>query len=408
MDTPGAVKTAGRQGKGAGLALGTQNAILLVSLALSWILFQLLTLDQPGRFLSPQNLWNLSVQTAVMGIMVGGMVLVIVAREIDLSVGSLLGFTGMIMAILQAVPPLGQGWPWPLAMLVGVLVGGGIGLLQGYLVAYLKAPSFIVTLAGLLVFRNATYIAAQGRTMGPLQGGFLVLGGGLNGAIGPLWTWIVTLGMATYALYVLWNGRATRARHGLTVRPLWLDGLQSLFILAIFAGFVWVMNGFTNPATGQGRGIPVPVLIALAVLAFLHWLSGRTRFGRYVYAIGGNVEAALLAGIPVKRILVLVFGLMGLLSGLAGAVQAARLAFVPTGMGFLLELYVISAAVVGGTSLAGGRGTILGAALGALFMSSLQSGLVLIGVPTEWQNVVLGVVLVIAAVWNARFDRRRG
>jgi len=167
------------------------------------------------------------------------------------------------------------------------------------------------------------------------------------------------------------------------------------------------MNSFPHPTTGQGRGIPVPVLVALGVLVFLHWLSQRTRFGRYVYAIGGNPEAALLAGIPVRRVQVLVFGLMGLLAALAGAVQAARLAFVPTGMGTLLELYVIAAAVVGGTSLAGGSGTILGAALGALIMSSLQNGLVLMGVPTEWQNLILGVVLVAAAVWNARFHRRR-
>jgi D-xylose transport system permease protein len=151
----------------------------------------------------------------------------------------------------------------------------------------------------------------------------------------------------------------------------------------------------------------VPVLIALGVLVLLHWVSQRTRFGRYVYAIGGNPEAALLAGIPVRRVQVLVFGLMGSLAALAGAVQAARLAFVPTGMGTLLELYVIAAAVVGGTSLAGGSGTILGAALGALIMSSLQNGLVLMGVPTEWQNLILGVVLVVAAVWNARFHRRR-
>ncbi|WP_253665076.1 sugar ABC transporter permease [Thermus scotoductus] len=376
-------------------------------MSLTWLVLHLLTLNQAGQFLSPQNLWNLSVQTAVLAILVGGMVLVLVAAQVDLSVGSLLGLTGMVMAILQVAPPLGHGWPWPLAMLVGLLVGGGIGLLQGYLVAYLGAPSFIVTLAGLLIYRNAAYILAQGRTMGPLQDDFLVLGGGLNGSIGPFWTWVVTLATTVYAMYALWNGRATRSRHGLPTNPLWLDMLLSLLVLAFFAGFLWVMNGYVNPATGQGRGIPVPVLIAAAVLVYMHWLAQRTRFGRYIYAIGGNREAAMLAGIPVKRMLVLTFGIMGLLSGLAGAIQAARLAFVPTGMGSLLELYVIAAAVVGGTSLAGGKGTILGAALGALLMSSIQSGLVLIGVPTEWQNVVLGAVLLSAAVWNARFDRRK-
>ena len=385
----------------------SQNLFLLLVLGLLWGVFHLLTLGQPGKFRSPQNLWNLSVQTAVVAILVGGMVLVIVARQIDLSVGSLLGFTGMAMALLQAVPPIGEGWPWPLALLVGLALGAGAGLLQGYLIAYLGAPSFIVTMAGLLVFRNAAYLIAQGKTIGPLQDGFLVLGGGLQGSIGPFWSWVVTLLALGYTLGVVWRGRWLRQKHGLSVRPLWMDGLLSLFLVSVFGGFLWVMNSFPHPTTGQGRGIPVPVLVALGVLVFLHWLSQRTRFGRYVYAIGGNPEAALLAGIPVRRVQVLVFGLMGLLAALAGAVQAARLAFVPTGMGTLLELYVIAAAVVGGTSLAGGSGTILGAALGALIMSSLQNGLVLMGVPTEWQNLILGVVLVAAAVWNARFHRRR-
>ena len=385
----------------------SQNLFLLLVLGLLWGVFHLLTLGQPGKFLSPQNLRNLSVQTAVVAILVGGMVLVIVARQIDLSVGSLLGFTGMAMALLQAVPPIGEGWPWPLALLVGLALGAGAGLLQGYLIAYLGAPSFIVTMAGLLVFRNAAYLIAQGKTIGPLQDGFLVLGGGLQGSIGPFWSWVVTLLALGYTLGVVWRGRWLRQKHGLSVRPLWMDGLLSLFLVSVFGGFLWVMNSFPHPTTGQGRGIPVPVLVALGVLVFLHWLSQRTRFGRYVYAIGGNPEAALLAGIPVRRVQVLVFGLMGLLAALAGAVQAARLAFVPTGMGTLLELYVIAAAVVGGTSLAGGSGTILGAALGALIMSSLQNGLVLMGVPTEWQNLILGVVLVAAAVWNARFHRRR-
>jgi len=385
----------------------SQNLFLLLVLGLLWGVFHLLTLGQPGKFLSPQNLWNLSVQTAVVAILVGGMVLVIVARQIDLSVGSLLGFTGMAMALLQAVPPIGEGWPWPLALLVGLALGAGAGLLQGYLIAYLGAPSFIVTMAGLLVFRNAAYLIAQGKTIGPLQDGFLVLGGGLQGSIGPFWSWVVTLLALGYTLGVVWRGRWLRQKHGLSVRPLWMDGLLSLFLVSVSGGFLWVMNSFPHPTTGQGRGIPVPVLVALGVLVFLHWLSQRTRCGRYVYAIGGNPEAALVAGIPVRRVQVLVFGLMGLLAALAGAVQAARLAFVPTGMGTLLELYVIAAAVVGGTSLAGGSGTILGAALGALIMSSLQNGLVLMGVPTEWQNLILGVVLVAAAVWNARFHRRR-
>ena len=193
------------------IGLHSQNLFLLLVLGVLWGVFHLLTLGQPGQFLSPQNLWNLSVQTAVVAILVGGMVLVIVARQIDLSVGSLLGFTGMAMALLQAVPPIGEGWPWPLALLVGLALGTGAGLLQGYLIAYLGAPSFIVTMAGLLVFRNAAYLIAEGRTIGPLQDGFLVLGGGLQGSIGPFWSWVVTLLALAYTLGAVWRAVASAA-----------------------------------------------------------------------------------------------------------------------------------------------------------------------------------------------------
>lgn len=153
--------------------------------------------------------------------------------------------------------------------------------------------------------------------------------------------------------------------------------------------------------------MPVPVLITLVVLFVLNWVALNTRFGRYVFAIGGNPEAALLAGINVKRMLVAVFALMGMLAALAGAVQAARLNFVTNSMGNLLELDVIAAAVIGGTALSGGSGTIVGAALGALLMSSLRSGMVLMGLPTEWQNVVLGLVLLAAVIWNTVYLRNR-
>ncbi|WP_027881281.1 sugar ABC transporter permease [Meiothermus rufus] len=380
---------------------------MLIVLAVVWMVFQLLTLKQPGQFLSVQNLWNLSVQTAVVGIMVGGMVLVIVARQIDLSVGSILGFTGMMMALIQTMPPLGWGGHWLLALLAGLLLGALIGGFQGYWVAYWGAPAFVVTLAGLLIFRNASFIVASGRTIGPLDDNFKVLGGGIGGSIGEFWTWVVGGVMALLIVYQLLSNRNRRKKNGLPVRPWWAEAVVMGFLLALTLAFILVMNAYTYPGTNIPRGIPVPVLVTLSVLFFLNWMAQNTRFGRYIFAIGGNPEAALLAGINVRRTLVWVFALMGFLAALAGAVQAARLNFVTNSMGNLLELDVIAAAVIGGTALAGGSGTIVGAALGALLMSSLRSGMVLMGLPTEWQNVVLGLVLLAAVIWNTVYLKNR-
>lgn len=386
------------------LGLDGRLLAMLVALAVVWALFQALT---GGLFLSARNLWTLSVQTAVVGIMVGGMVLVIVARQIDLSVGSVLGFTGMIMALLQVEPPLGLAWAWPVALLVGLALGALIGAFQGYWVAYWGVPSFVVTLAGLLIFRNGAFIAASGRTLAPLNESFQVLGGGLGGSVGALWTWIVGIAAIVLILYQAASNRGRRQKHGLSVRPVWAEAAVAGAAVAGTLAFVLVMNGYAYPGTDEPRGIPVPVLITLGVLMALSWVTQVTRFGRYVFAIGGNPEAARLAGINVRRTIVLVFALMGGLSALAGAVQVARLNAATNSVGTLAELNVIAAAVIGGTALAGGSGTIVGAALGALLMSSLANGMLLIGLPTEWQNVVLGLVLLAAVIWNTVYLRSR-
>jgi D-xylose transport system permease protein len=398
-----------KEKQSATLSLNVDGRILtmLIVLVVVWGLFQAFTFSQPGAFLSAQNLWNLSVQTSVVGIMVGGMVLVIITRQIDLSVGSILGFSGMMMALVQTLPPLGWGLPWWLAIVAGIAVGALIGVFQGYWVAYWGVPSFVVTLAGLLIFRNASFIVASGRTIGPLNETFQVLGGGLSGAIGGPATWVFGLLAMAYIVYQALSNRVRREKYNLPVRPIWAEALVTGVLLLGTLVFVLVMNAFPYPETSTARGMPVPVLLMLVVLFGLSWMTQNTRFGRYIFAIGGNPEAALLAGINVKRMTVLVFALMGALSALAGAVQAARLNFVTNSMGNLLELSVVAAAVIGGTALAGGSGTIIGAALGALLMQSLQSGMVLLGMPTEWQNVVLGAVLLAAVIWNTVYLRRK-
>ncbi len=385
------------------LNLDIRVLALFIVLVVIWVAFQILT---EGDFLSSRNLWNLSVQTSVVGIMVGGMVMIIITRQIDLAVGSVLGFTGMVMAILQA-QALGLGWHWTLALLVGLLVGIGIGAFNGYWVAHWGVPSFVVTLAGLLIFRSASFIVASGKTIAPLDETFQLLGGGLNGSIGAFWTWLFGAVVAAFVLYQTLSNRSRRQKNSLSVRPVWAEALVTGVVLLLIFSFVYVMNDFKTPDTNVARGIPVPVLITLAVLAWLTWAMQSTKFGRYVYAIGGNPEAALLAGINVKRMTVYIFMLMGFLSALAGAVQAARLNAVTNSVGTNQELNVIAAAVIGGTALAGGSGTIIGAALGALLMSSLQGGMVLMGIATEWQNVILGAVLLMAVIFNTLYLKNR-
>ena len=373
-----------------------REPILWLALAVIWLALELLT---DGLFLSPRNLYNLAVQSSVVGVMTTGMVLVIVARHIDLSVGSLLGFTGMTVAMLQVqVLPVDAVWTWPLSVAAGLLLGAAIGAWQGWWVAFRGLPAFVVTLAGLLIFRGGAYLLTDGQTVAPLQPAFERLGGGIDGSIGALWSWLA--GAAAIACIALLHARARadRRRHGFAPGPLWSDALRvALRALAIVA-FVAVMNAHTQPRTDVARGIPIPVLILIAVAVAMTILARATRFGRHVFAIGGSREAAALAGIDVRRVTLAVFAIMGGLCSVAAVLTTARLGAGTNSMGTLAELSVIAAAVIGGTSLSGGRGSVSGALLGAVIMQSLENGMLLIGVSSPLRQVAVGMVL-IAAVW---------
>ncbi|CAN5889487.1 sugar ABC transporter permease [soil metagenome] len=358
-------------------------------------------------FLSPRNLWNLAVQTSVVGIIATGMVFVIVMRHIDLSVGSVLGFTGMIMAVLQTQAlPVGASWNWLATLALGLVAGALIGAFQGYWIAYQLIPSFIVTLAGLLIFRGGAWLMTQGRTVAPLDSNFQLLGGGLNGSIGAFWSWMVGLVAIVAIILLAFQTRGKRARLGFPVRPLWAEVLVGLAAIAAVAGFVLIMNAYNRPRTEIAQGIPIPVLVLIGVALLMTGVARLTKFGRYVYAMGGSPEAAQLAGIDTKRMTLFVFMLIGALSALAGAVATARLNSGVNSTGTLTELYVIAAAVIGGTSLAGGYGTVVGAIIGAVFMQSLQSGMVLLNLNSSLIQVIIGLVL-IAAVWIDVLYRRR-
>jgi D-xylose transport system permease protein len=401
---------------------------MIVALGAIWLLFNYMS---DGLFMSPRNLWNLSVQSAAVGIMATGMVLIIVSRNIDLSIGSIVVFTAMFMALLQAewIPNtfglgLDQPYTWIITVLAGLTLGGLIGGLQGFIVAYVGVPSFIVTLGGLLVWRGFAFQLADGQTIAPLDTTFQLLGGGPAGALGQTLSWLVAGIAIVFVIYSLIAGRRRRRRYGFPVRPRWADvtlGVLSCLAIVVAVGvansYMWppalaeqyaLDNGIPIPPGGLQipTGIAMPVMIAIGVAVVMTFLATRRRFGRYVYAIGGNPDAAELGGINTKFTVMKTFIAMGILAALAAAVISARLNAATVGLGTGAELQVIAAAVIGGTSFAGGIGTIPGAILGAVVMQSLQSGMVLLKVDSPMQDVVVGVVLVSAVAMDTILRRR--
>ncbi|WP_028671119.1 sugar ABC transporter permease [Saccharospirillum impatiens] len=399
---------------------------MVAVLAMIWLGFGLVT---DGAFLTPRNLWNLSVQTSSVAVMATGMVLVIVTRNIDLSVGSVLGVTGMIIGVTQAelIPAwLGYDHPttWLMALLVGMVAGAIIGAIQGYVIAYMGVPAFIVTLGGLLTWRGAAWWVTSGRTVAPMDSTFQIMGGGPAGSVGELATWMIAAVICLMIIAAILRGRHLRRLHQFPLRPVWAEWLVGSVYCFGVIGAATLANAYPWPSRiaqryAEAQGIPVPdgglviahgfavpVLIAIVVGMVMTFIATRTRFGRYVFAIGGNPEAAELAGVNTRRVIMLVFVVMGVLAAIAASISTARLNAATNAQGTLDELYVIAAAVIGGTSLAGGVGKVAGAILGALVMQSLQSGMVLVGIDTPLQNMVVGVVLVLA-VWVDTLYRKR-
>lgn len=380
------------------------------------------------QFLTPVSLLNLSIQAAPVAIIATGMVLVIVSREIDLSVGSIVGVVSMTIAVLffRVFPPtigVDSAFGWLIALAGGIAVGGLIGAFHGYLIAYVGIPSFIVTLGGLLAWRGVVWVIAGGSTVAPDDKFFVLLfAGNPEGSIGGTLSWIVGLIMIAGLVLVLVNSRRQRRRFGFPLRPMWAEITLGVAGALAVIGFVSIVNAykwppglvarrvaedpsFVVPPGGVESGIPGPILVVILVTLAVTFLARRLRFGRAVYALGGNPDAAELAGINTRRTVLKTFILIGLLCGVAGAITSARLngATIDIGQGY--ELLVIAAAVIGGTSFAGGIGTVPGAILGALVMQALTYGLSFLGFATPIQNIAAGMVLVVAVgldTWNRR------
>jgi D-xylose transport system permease protein len=421
----------GLRGRLGGLLRQTEVDLRLLGmlLALGAILVGIELASPDKEFLQPINILNLMVQAAPVAIIATGMVLIIVSRNIDLAVGSVVGVVAMANAMLFfAVFPATIGvdstFGWLLALAAGIGVGAVIGGFHGFLIAYVGVPSFIVTLGGYLAWRGVVFIMSNGSTIAPDDKFFVKLfAGGPDSSIGGGASWVVAAILIAGLALVLLNGRRQRRRFGFPLRPMWAEvTLGTAGALAVLGFVAFVANAykwpqglvdrklaadptFVVPPGGIESGIPNPVLIMLGVTIVVSFIARRLRFGRAVYALGGNPDAAELAGINTRFTIMKTYILLGILCAIAGAIASARLNGASLDIGSGYELLVIAAAVIGGTSFAGGIGTIPGAVLGALVMQSLAYGLSYLGIGTPIQNIVSGVVLVVAVgldTWNRR------
>ena len=369
---------------------------MLFALVAIWLFFHYST---DRIFLEPRNFSNLMRQTAVTGVLAVGMLMVIVAGQIDLSVGSLVGLAGGVAAIAQGWLGLGLVPSITAGISLAIIVGG----IQGALVAFASIPAFIVTLGGLLAWRGVILGLSRGETIPIRLQSFKEIG---QGYVAPEAGWVIAALAVTAIVWMIVSRSRARRRHGLN--PLGTGASIARIVIpsGIVIGFVYMMNAYKLPS-GQSAGIPIPVIIFLAIALAGGFLMQNTTFGRYIYAIGGNPDAARLSGISLRKHILAVFCIMGALTGVASIIYTARVGSASPDAGQLLELDAIAACVIGGTSLMGGRGTVFGAVLGALIMASLDNGMSLKNVEPYMQNIIKGSILV-AAVGLDMAGRRRG
>jgi len=362
---------------------------MIAALAVVWIYFHWAT---SGIFFTPRNLSNLMLQTSVTGILAVGMLMVIVAGQIDLSVGSVLGFAGAVAALALTEWNFGL----PIALLSAVVVGVLIGFVHGTLTAYFNIPAFIVTLGGLLAWRGAVKAITQSETIPVADPIFKTIG---QQYVDPDIGWILAGAAILFVLAVALRRAQTQKTYGLGEANYMGEILKSIPSIVAIIVFIYLMNSYA--------GIPIPVLILLAVALLGVFITNFTTFGRYLYAIGGNPDAARLSGINNKLNILKVFALLGALTGVASLIFTARVGSASPDAGTLKELDAIAACVIGGASLMGGRGTIFGACLGALIMASLDNGMSLLNVKDFMQDIIKGSILV-AAVGLDMLGKKQG
>ncbi|MGM3191191.1 xylose ABC transporter permease XylH [Dickeya dadantii subsp. dieffenbachiae] len=359
------------------------NLQVLVMIAAIVAIMLFFTFMTDGAYLSARNISNLLRQTAITGILAVGMVFVIISAEIDLSVGSMMGLLGGVAAILD----VWFGWPLPLTVAVTLLLGLLLGAWNGWWVAYRRVPSFIVTLAGMLAFRGVLIGITNGTTVSPTSPAMSQIGQSyLPEGVGFLF------GVIGLMLFVVWRWRQRlrRQRLGLPVAAASGDVARQSLMAVLVLGAIYLLNDY--------RGVPTPVLLLTLIMLGGMFMASRTAFGRRIYAVGGNIDAARLSGVNVERTKLAVFAINGLMVAVAGLVLSSRLGAGSPSAGNIAELDAIAACVIGGTSLAGGVGSVAGAVMGAFIMASLDNGMSMLDVPTFWQYIVKGGILLLA-VW---------
>jgi D-xylose transport system permease protein len=375
-----------------------QTYAIILAMVLIWILFSFLT---EGRYAGSQNMSNLFRQMTVTAFLAVGMVLVIVTGNIDLSVGKLAGFVSVIVAKFQddiwfSLLPNNPILTTILSVLIGIGVGTIFGAIQGYVISYLRIPSFIVTLGGMWILTGGILVITQGKTIAANQPLFSFIAQGyLPQTVG----WIAAGVIIVLLFLTMFQNRRNKVKYGFSVTPLVLDVLKTIFLSALMAVYVYIVN--------QYNGVQIPVLLLAITAVVMSYVSTNTPVGRYAYAIGGNREAARLSGVNIKKNVFNVFVLMGLLCGISGVVLASYVGYGTIAAGSGYELDAIASCILGGTSTLGGIGTIFGAIIGSLIMASLTSGLQMLNVPAAWQYILKGIVLVMAVYADVYMKKKR-
>ena len=359
---------------------------MLLSLVAIMVFFQIMT---DGTLLRPLNLTNLVLQNSYIIIMALGMLLVIVAGHIDLSVGSVCGFVGALAAVLMVE----YQWHFIPATIVCLVVGAVIGAAQGWFVAYFKMPSFIVTLAGMLVFKGLALALLQGQSVGPFPETFQKLSSGFipdwfDGSDLRLTSLLLGVVVVLAMMAMAWRARTNQKLHGMEVEPMALFAARNAAFAVILVALSWLLASY--------KGLPNVLIIMFGLMVFYDFITSRTTIGRRIYALGGNEKAARLSGVRTERLAFYTFVNMGVLAALAGLVFAARLntATPKAGLGF--ELDVIAACFIGGASASGGVGKVMGAVIGAFVMGVMNNGMSILGVGIDYQQVIKGLVLLAA------------
>jgi len=366
------------------------NTIVLIAALVAIAIALAFSTD--GIFTTTRNLSNLFRQMSVVTIVGSGIFMVILSGNIDLSVGSLVGLLGGIGAVAMTK----WGWGTVPTIALMIVVGGLIGCFHGFMVAFVKVPAFIVTLGGYMAYKGLLVRVTNGATISNLNPTFAMIGQEyLPIAVG----WILAIAVSALFVFMAFRKRKVRTQYNLSNPAMTTTILKLVMLSALVLGFTWLMNSY--------EGIPVPVLIMLIMVAVITVIAERTSFGRSVYALGGSSEAARYSGINTRRVTFTAFVITGIMAAIGSVVYTARLNAATTQAGYLLEMDCIAAVVIGGTSLAGGIGKASKVIIGALLMATIDNGMSLINLPSEWQLVVKGAVLVLAVTLDVSSNRKR-